>query len=90
MQTFEGAKKVHYGRSASNESSYLDRTSVVNKVFILLPSYRGFNSQRFVLLLFSILRVGSLTLPSVLFVNAKRSHGLSFFCSQPHEQLTVN
>ena len=32
----------------------------------------------------------SLTLPSVLCVNAKRSHGLSnFFCSQPHEQLTV-
>ena len=32
----------------------------------------------------------SLTLPSVLCVNAKRSPGLSnFFCSQPHEQLTV-
>ena len=31
----------------------------------------------------------SLTLPSVLCVNAKRSHGLSFFCSRPHEQLTV-
>ena len=92
---------MHYGRCASDESSDLDRTSLVNKVFILLPNYRGFDSQRFVLLLFSILRVGSatktliyltfsLTLPSVLCVNAKRSHGLSnFFCSQPHEQLTV-
>ena len=27
-------------------------------LFILWTSYRGFNSQRFVLLLFSILRVG--------------------------------
>ena len=92
---------MHYGKCASDESSDLDRTSLVNKVFILLPNYRGFDSQRFVLLLFSILRVGSatktliylifsLTLPSVLCVNAKRSHGLSnFFCSQPHEQLTV-
>ena len=73
----------------------------LGQVFILLPNYRGFDSQRFVLLLFSILRVGSatktliylifsLTLPSVLCVNAKRSHGLSnFFWSQPHEQLTV-
>ena len=31
----------------------------------------------------------SLTLPSVLCVTAKRTHDLSFFCSQPHEQLTV-
>ena len=31
----------------------------------------------------------SLTLPNVLCVTAKRSHGLSFFCSQQHEQLTV-
>ena len=95
-----GANKVHYGRRASDESSYLDQTSLVNKLlFFLLPNYRGFYSQRFVLLLFSILRVDrpprhcylifSLTLSSVLCVNAKRSHGLSFFRSQPHEQLTV-
>ena len=58
MQNFGGANKVHYGRCASDESSYLDQTSLVNKVFILLPSYHGFHSQRFVLLLFSILRVG--------------------------------
>ena len=49
---------MHYGRCASDESSYLDRTSLVNKVFILSPNCRGFDSQRFVLLLFSILRVG--------------------------------
>ena len=55
---FGGANKVHYGRCASDESSYLDRTSLVNKVFILSPNCRGFDSQRFVLLLFSILRVG--------------------------------
>ena len=57
---FGGAKKVHYGRCASDESSYLDRTSLVNKVFILLPNYRGFDSQRFVLPSFSVLRVGRL------------------------------
>ena len=28
--------------------------------FILWPNYRGFDSQRFVLLLFSVLRVGRL------------------------------
>ena len=55
---FGGPNKVHYGRCASDESSYLDQTSLVNKGFILLPNYRGFDSQRFVLLLFSILRVG--------------------------------
>ena len=58
MQNFGGANKVHYGRCASEESSYRDQTGLVNKVFILLPSYHGFHSQRFVLLLFSILRVG--------------------------------
>ena len=58
---FWGANKVHYGRCASDESSYLDRTSLVNKVFILLPNYRVFYAQRFVLLLFSILRVGRAT-----------------------------
>ena len=41
-----GANKVHYGRCASGESSYLDPTSLVNKGFILLPNYRGFDSQR--------------------------------------------
>ena len=55
---FWRANKVHYGRYASDEPSYLDRTSLVNKVFILLPYNRGFDSLRFVLLLFSILRVG--------------------------------
>ena len=74
---------MHYGRRASDESSYLERTSLVNKVFILLPNY----SQRFVLLLFSIFTsrqatktliylIFSLTLSSVLYVNAKRSNGL--------------
>ena len=58
MQNFGGANKVHYGRCASDESSYLNRTSLVNKVFMLLPNNRGLYSQRFVLLLFSILRVG--------------------------------
>ena len=58
---FWGPNKVHYGRCASDESSYLDRTSLVNKVFILLPNYRGFDSQWFVLLLFSILRVSRAT-----------------------------
>ena len=58
---FWGANKVHYGRCGSDESSYLDRTSLVNKVFILLPNYRVSDSQRFVLLLFSILRVGRAT-----------------------------
>ena len=58
MAKFSGANKVHYGTCASDESSYLDQTSLVNKVFILLPNYRGFDSQRFVLQLFSILRVG--------------------------------
>ena len=53
-----GANKVHYGRCASDESSYFDQASLVNKVFILWPNYRGFDSLRFVLLLFSILRVG--------------------------------
>ena len=43
---------------ASDESSYFDQASLVNKVFILWPNYRGFDSLRFVLLLFSILRVG--------------------------------
>ena len=57
---FWGANKVHYGRCASDESSYLDQASLVNKVFILLPNYRGFDSQRFVLPLFSVLRVGRL------------------------------
>ena len=52
------AYKVHYGRCASAESSYLDRTYLVKKVFVLQPNSRGFDSQRFVLLLFSILRVG--------------------------------
>ena len=58
-------------------------------LFILWTSYLSFDSQRFVLLLFSNLRVDwqatktliylifSLSLPSVLCVNAKRSHGLS-------------
>ena len=74
---------MHYGRCASDESSYIDRTSLVNKVLFLLPNY----SQRFVLLLFSIFTsrqatktliylIFSLTLSSVLCVNAKRSHGL--------------
>ena len=60
MQNFGGggANKVHYGRCASDESSYLDQASLDNKVFILWPNYRGFHSPRFVLLLFSILRVG--------------------------------
>ena len=57
---FGGTNKVHYGRCASGESSYLDQTSLVNKVFILLPNYRGFDSQRFVLPSFSVLRVGRL------------------------------
>ena len=54
--------------------------------FILWQNYRGFDSQRFVLLLFSVLRVGrlpkhwfisffSITLPSVVCVKAKRYHG---------------
>ena len=59
---------MHYGRYASDESSYLDRTSLVNKVFILLPNYRGFDSQRFVLLLFSILRVGRATKTLIYFL----------------------
>ena len=54
----KGAYKVHYRRCASAESSYLDRTYLVKKVFVLQPNSRGFDSQRFVLLLFSILRVG--------------------------------
>ena len=33
MQNLGGANKVHYGRCASDESSYLDQTSLVNKVF---------------------------------------------------------
>ena len=49
-----GANKVHYVRFASGESSYLDRTSLVNKGFISWPNYRAFDSQWFVLLLFSI------------------------------------
>ena len=57
---FWGANKVHYGRCASGDSSYLDQASLVNKVFILLPNYRGFDAQRFVLPLFSVLRVGRL------------------------------
>ena len=54
--------------------------------FILWQNYRGFDSQRFVLLLFSVLRVGrlprhwfisffSITLPSVVCVKAKRYNG---------------
>ena len=95
-----GANKVHYGRCASGESSYLDQTSLVNKVFILCPNYHGFDSLRFPAVIWYltsrqatktlIYLPFSLTLPSVLCVNAKRFHGLSnFFCSQPHEQLTV-
>ena len=55
-----GKKGDDYGRCASDKSSYLDRTNLVNKRFILWPNYRGFDSQQFVLLLFSILRVGRL------------------------------
>ena len=92
---------MHYGRCASDESSYLDRTSLVNKVFILLPNYRVSDAQRFVLLLFSILRVGRP--PRHWFISFSRLPFpasfastlnvpmvfLIFFCSQPHEQLTV-
>ena len=49
-----GANKVNYVRFASGESSYLDRTSLVNRGFISWPNYRAFDSQWFVLLLFSI------------------------------------
>ena len=41
-----GANTVHYGRCPSAESSYLDRTRLVKKGFILWPNYRGFDSQR--------------------------------------------
>ena len=41
-----GSNTVHYGRCPSAESSYLDRTKLVNKGFILWPNYRGFDSQR--------------------------------------------
>ena len=61
MQNFGGgggANKVPYGGCASDETGYFDQASLVNKVFILWPNYRGFDSLRFVWLLFSILRVG--------------------------------
>ena len=51
--------KVHYGRCACNCRIRLScGTYLVKKVFVLQPNSPGFDSQRFVLLLFSILRVG--------------------------------
>ena len=67
-------------------SSYILTEQAWSIGFILWQNYRGFDSQRFVLLLFSVLRVGrlprhwfisffSITLPSVVCVKAKRYHG---------------
>ena len=54
-----GAYKVHYGWCACKCRIRLScGTYLVKKVFVLQPNSRGFDSQRFVLLLFSILRVG--------------------------------
>ena len=56
---FTEAKSRQMKKERLQPSSYLDRTSLVKKgLFILWTSYRGLNSQWFVLLLFSILRVG--------------------------------
>ena len=51
MQNFGGQIKCIMGDVQVTNPAIL-------KKIILLPNYRGFDSQRFVLLLFSILRVG--------------------------------